>query len=60
MPACGIVRQICVEGTNNTFNNITRYSNSHYRKTYIQVYNVDLNVYSNDELLVLNLKNSFL
>ena len=56
MPACGTVRQMCVEGTNNTFNNITKSSNSHYRKTYIQVYDIDLKVDSNDELLVLNLK----
>ena len=45
-----------MEGTNNTFNNITKCSNSHYRKTYIQVYDIDLKVDSNDELLVLNLK----
>ena len=56
MPACGTVRQMCVEGTNNTFNNITKSSNSHYTKTYIQVYDIDLKVDSNDELLVLNLK----
>ena len=37
-------------------NNITKSSNSHYRKTYIQVYDIDLKVDSNDELLVLNLK----